>query len=90
MATTKTTGGSRLGKDARPKYLGVKITDGQKANAGNIIIRQRGSKFIPGKNVKMGSDDTLYAVKAGKVSITAKNKITYAGKKKLVRIVSIK
>lgn len=90
MATTKTTGGTRFGKDARPKYLGVKITDGQTAKAGNIIIRQRGAKFVPGENVRRGSDDTLYAAKPGKVSIISKNKINYNGKKKLIRIVNVK
>jgi large subunit ribosomal protein L27 len=91
MALTKTGGGgSRFGRDARPKFLGVKIADGQAAKAGNIIVRQRGTKFVAGENVRKGSDDTLYAAKAGKVSFLAKNKIGYDNRKKEIKIVSIK
>ena len=90
MAQTKTGGRSRMGKDALPKYLGVKISDGQTAKAGNIIVRQRGTRFKAGVNVKKGSDDTLYAQKAGKVSFSTKNKIGYDNRKKEIKIVSIK
>ncbi|MFH1894681.1 MAG: 50S ribosomal protein L27 [Patescibacteria group bacterium] len=90
MAETKTGGRSRMGKDARPKYLGVKISDGQVAEPGNIIVRQRGTKFVAGKNIRKGRDDTLYAAKAGKVFFVAKNKIGYDSRKKKIKIVSIK
>ncbi len=79
-----------MGKDALPKCLGVKIADGQKANAGNIIVRQRGTRFTAGVNVRKGSDDTLYAAKAGKVSFATKKKIGYDNRKKEIKIVSIK
>ena len=67
MAKTKSAGSTKLGRDSKPKYLGVKLYQGQKAQPGSIIIRQRGTKFIPGKNVRRGNDDTLYAVKSGTV-----------------------
>jgi large subunit ribosomal protein L27 len=90
MAITKSTGGTRMGRDARPKYLGVKINAGQTAKAGNIIVRQRGTRFVPGENVRKGADDTLYAAKEGKVSISTKNKISYDNRKKSIKVVSIK
>ncbi len=79
-----------MGKDALPKYLGIKISDGQVAKPGNIIVRQRGTKFVAGENVRKGSDDTLYAAKAGKISFTTKKKIGYDNRKKEIKIVSIK
>jgi large subunit ribosomal protein L27 len=90
MAQTKTGGRSKMGKDARPKYLGVKISAGEVAKPGNIIVRQRGTKFVAGVNVRKGSDDTLYAVKAGKVSFITKKKIGYDNRKKEIKIVSVK
>ncbi len=89
MAHTKAVGTTKLGRDSRPKYLGVKLSGGQKAKIGNIIIRQRGSKFVVGKGVKMGSDDTLFAVQDGKVSFTTKRVKKYNGQNKLVKIVSV-
>ena len=68
MAHTKSGGSTQNGRDSNPKYLGVKLYGGQKAQNGSIIVRQRGSKFIPGKNVRKGKDDTLYAVSNGVVS----------------------
>ncbi len=65
MAKTKSAGSTRLGRKSQPKYLGVKLFGGQIAKPGSIIIRQRGTKFIPGANVRRGNDDTLYAAKKG-------------------------
>jgi len=67
MAKTKTKGSTQLGRDSISKRLGVKLFDGQVARPGNIIIRQRGTKLLPGKNVRRGRDDTLYAIKEGEV-----------------------
>ncbi|MCF7791572.1 MAG: 50S ribosomal protein L27 [Victivallales bacterium] len=67
MAHKKGQSSSRNGRDSNPKYLGIKIFGGQKIRAGNIIIRQRGTKFHPGKNVGCGNDYTLYALKDGVV-----------------------
>ena len=65
MAHKKGVGSSRNGRDSNPKYLGVKIYGGQAVEAGNIIIRQRGTKFHPGFNVGRGGDDTLFATADG-------------------------
>lgn len=78
MAHKKGQGSSRNGRDSNAKRLGVKITDGQKVRAGGIIIRQRGTKWHPAKNVGRGRDDTLFALcdgivkyrSAGKTSVT--------------------
>jgi len=68
MAHVKSGGSTRLGRDSASKRLGVKIFGGQKALAGNIIIRQRGTKYRAGKNVMMGKDHTLFASASGSVS----------------------
>lgn len=67
MAHKKAGGSTRNGRDSNPKYLGVKRFGGQMINAGTIIIRQRGTKFHPGRNVGIGKDHTLYALVPGKV-----------------------
>jgi len=68
MAHKKAGGSSRNGRDSNPKMLGVKIFGGQHAEGGNIIVRQRGTKFHPGENVGMGKDHTLFALSDGQVS----------------------
>ncbi len=89
MASTKSEGSSRLGRDSQPKYLGVKLFEGQKASPGVIIIRQRGTKFLAGKNVKMGSDNTLFAMKDGLVKFKTKKKTRFDGSQRLIKIVSV-
>jgi large subunit ribosomal protein L27 len=89
MAKTKATGSTKLGRDSRPKYLGVKLFAGQKTKPGSIIIRQRGSKFIAGKNVKQGKDDTLYALKQGLVYFTTKRKKRFDNSQRIVKIVNV-
>ncbi|PIQ07376.1 MAG: 50S ribosomal protein L27 [Candidatus Nealsonbacteria bacterium CG18_big_fil_WC_8_21_14_2_50_37_10] len=90
MAKTKATGVSKLGRDSLPKYLGIKLSEGERARAGSIIVRQRGTKFLPGKNVKCGGDDTLYALKEGVVYFLTKRKNCFNGSRKLVKIVNVK
>jgi len=90
MAKTKSAGSSTLGRDSQPKYLGVKISGGQSARAGQVLVRQRGTKFLPGKNVALGSDDTLYAKKAGIVSFITKKKLRFNGSQRLAKVVEIK
>jgi large subunit ribosomal protein L27 len=68
MAHKKAGGSSRNGRDSNPKMLGVKIFGGQTIEAGNIIVRQRGTQFHPGENVGMGRDHTLFATADGHVS----------------------
>lgn len=67
MAHKKSGGSTSLGRDSAAKRLGVKVHDGQFVKNGSIIIRQRGSKYRPGKNVSQGKDDTLYATSDGLV-----------------------
>ena len=68
MAHKKGQGSIKNGRDSNPKMLGVKRYGGQSVSAGSIIVRQRGTKFHPGKNVGLGKDFTLFALKDGKVS----------------------
>jgi len=77
MAQTKTGGKTRQQPPRPGKRLGLKVTGGQKVKAGSILIRQRGSTFHPGKNVGMGRDFTLYALKEGVVSFTRKKSKKY-------------
>jgi large subunit ribosomal protein L27 len=72
MAHKKGVGSSRNGRDSNPKYLGVKMYGGQAIEAGNIIIRQRGTEFHKGSNVGMGRDHTLYALVDGTVEFKVK------------------
>jgi large subunit ribosomal protein L27 len=89
MSTSKQGGSSRLGRDSQAKRLGVKINQGEKAGVGQIIVRQRGSKFVAGKNVKKGGDDTIYAMTDGLVKIATKAKKLYDGTKRLVKVVNV-
>jgi len=89
VAKTKSAGSTRLGRDSQPKYLGVKLYEGQIAKPGSIIIRQRGTKFLPGKNVKRGSDDTLYALKKGVVRFTTKRIRRFDNRQRIVKIVNV-
>lgn len=89
MSTTKSAGSTKLGRDSRPKYLGVKLYQGQKAQIGSIIIRQRGTKFIAGKNVKRGNDDTLFAMKPGTVKFRTVIKTGFDGNKKTLKAVDV-
>lgn len=89
MAKTKATGTSRLGRDSLPKYLGIKLYEGEKAKPGMIIIRQRGTKFLPGKNVKRGGDDTLYALKEGIVRFGTKRKKSFNNSQRIAKIVNV-
>ena len=72
MAHKKGAGSSRNGRESESKRLGVKIYGGQQAKAGNILVRQRGTKHHPGVNVGMGKDHTLFALVDGKVEFTKK------------------
>jgi large subunit ribosomal protein L27 len=68
MAHKKGLGSSKNGRDSNPKYLGVKMFDGQSVVPGNIIVRQRGTRFRPGPGTELGRDDTIFAVRVGTVS----------------------
>ncbi|MFA7320070.1 MAG: 50S ribosomal protein L27 [Dokdonella sp.] len=72
MAHKKAGGSTRNGRDSNPKYLGVKMSGGQACNAGNIIIRQRGTKYRPGTGVGVGRDHTIFAIVDGVVEFKTK------------------
>jgi len=89
MSTSKSSGATKLGRDSQPQYLGVKLFAGQKVKPGMTIIRQRGTKFLPGKNVKRAGDDTLYALIEGVVKFTTKRKIKFDGSQRLAKVVHV-
>lgn len=89
MASTKSSGSTRLGRDSASKRLGVKLFDGQVAKAGNILIRQRGSKFLAGTNVRQGADDTLYSVVDGIVKFSEKVKKSFDGTRRKVKMINV-
>ncbi len=74
FATKKGVGSSRNGRDSKAKRLGVKRGDGQYVLAGNILVRQKGTRIHPGNNVRRGRDDTLFAIKSGIVCFENKGK----------------
>jgi large subunit ribosomal protein L27 len=89
MAHTKSAGTAHLGRDSQPKYLGIKLHDGQTAEVGQIIVRQNGGKILPGLNVKQGKDDTLYAMAKGLVKFKTKRKTRFDGAQRVVKVVSV-
>lgn len=74
MAHKKGVGSSRNGRDSAPKFLGVKRYGGERVRAGNIIVRQRGTRIHPGRNVGRGKDDTLFSLVDGVVTFEFKSK----------------
>jgi len=90
MAHTKAKGTTKLGRDSESKRLGVKIFGGSPIKCGQIIIRQRGTAYTPGENVKRGNDDTLYATCDGIVSYREVSRIAFTGNRRKKQIVSVK
>lgn len=89
MAHTKSGGSTKLGRDSKSKRLGVKINHGQVAKAGQIIVRQRGSKVLAGKNVRRADDDTLYAATTGTVEFKQTKKTKFDGNRRYAKQVSV-
>lgn len=89
MAHKKAAGSTSLGRESESKRLGVKLTDGEWAKSGAIIIRQRGTKYHAGLNVSKGKDDTLFAAHAGLVKFTTKKLRKYDGSLKDCKIVNV-
>jgi large subunit ribosomal protein L27 len=89
MSHKKAAGVTRLGRDSASQRLGVKLSDGQYAKSGNIIIRQRGTQYFAGKNVKMGVDHTLFAVANGIVKYTNKTMKKYDNRTAKVKVVNV-
>lgn len=89
MATKKAGGSTKNGRDSNPKYLGVKVNDGERALAGAILVRQRGTPVIAGKNVGMGRDHTLYALREGIVQFKYTRKTHFDNTLKEKKIVHV-
>lgn len=89
MAHTKAGGSTNLGRDSKAKRLGVKKYGGQKVVPGNIIVRQRGSKFRSGDGTRIGNDDTIYAIKEGVVAFKKRKMKRFTGGLQEVKIVSV-
>jgi len=89
MAHVKSKGSTKLGRDSQPKYLGVKRADGQYVKAGEILVRQRGTKFLPGPGTRVGKDDTIYAIKSGVVKFITKMKVNFDGSRKKRKFVMV-
>jgi large subunit ribosomal protein L27 len=89
MSHKKAGGSTRLGRDSQPQYLGAKVGDGETVNPGAVLVRQRGTRIHPGKNVKKGTDDTLYSIIAGKVKFSRRKKERFDGAMKMRKFVSI-
>lgn len=90
MAHKKQGSASKNLRDSNPQYLGTKIYDGGQALAGSVIVRQRGTKILPGAGVGIGKDHTLFALKAGTVKFGTKRKLNFDGtmtKRKSVNII---
>ena len=90
MAHTKAKSTSKLGRDSNAQRLGVKVFGGQKIQAGEIIVRQRGSKYYSGEGVARGNDDTIYAKKDGVVTFTKEKIKKFTGRKIDKAVVSVK
>jgi len=89
MAHKKSAGTTKNGRDSNPKYLGVKLTDGDTAQPGSVLIRQRGTDVMAGKNVGMGKDHTLFALVGGKVKFTTKRKMNFDRKTVVKKVVHV-
>jgi large subunit ribosomal protein L27 len=90
MSTVKSGGTSKNLRDSNPKFLGTKLFAGEEAGVGAVIVRQRGTRILAGKNVAVGRDHTLFAMKAGKVEFTEKRKKRFDGsvqKRKVANVI---
>ena len=90
MAHTKSGGSTKLGRDSAAKRLGIKIQDGEPVSVGQIIIRQRGTRYLPGENVLRGGDDTLYAKMNGTVRFSSKIKNKFDSSRRVATVVAVR
>lgn len=89
MSKTKSSGTSKLGRDSRSKRLGVKRFGGQAVKGGMILIRQRGTRVLPGVNVRQGKDDTLYAARNGVVKFRTVRKTKFDGTQRRAKVIDV-
>ena len=83
MASKKAGGTAKNLNTSQPKYLGVKLYAGEMAKVGDVLVRQRGTRMVPGKNVGLGKDHTLFALQPGVVSFRTVRKVGFDGRKKI-------
>lgn len=89
MSTVKAAGVAKNLRDSNPKFLGTKLYAGQKAKTGMVIVRQRGTKIVAGKNVGVGKDHTLFALADGKVNFTTIRKKKFDGSVKRLSVANV-
>ena len=89
MAHKKAGGSTKNGRDSGPQYLGIKLSQGSAAKIGSILVRQRGSVVLPGRNVKMGRDHTLFALKDGRVVFASRRKTHFDGRTIIKKVASV-
>lgn len=89
MSHVKAGGTAKNLRDSNPKFLGTKLYDGQQAGTGSIIVRQRGTKILAGKNVAVGKDHTLFALKEGTVKFTEQRKKRFDGSIKRLKVANV-
>jgi large subunit ribosomal protein L27 len=89
MAHKKSAGTTKNGRDSNPKYLGIKLSPGSLAQAGSVIVRQRGTDVLPGKGVAIGKDHTIYSLIVGRVTLTHKRKTHFDGTTKKKKVISV-
>ena len=89
MAHRKAGGTAKNLRDSNPKYLGVKLADGESAMAGSVIVRQRGTVVMAGTNVSMGRDHTLFALKPGIVKFGSRRKTSFNGRTVVKKVVNV-
>lgn len=89
MAHVKGSGTTSLGRDSQGQRLGIKLYAGQAAKIGSILVRQRGTKYRPGLNVKRSHDDTLFATKSGKVEFKTRRIKKFSGKMSIATFINV-
>jgi large subunit ribosomal protein L27 len=89
MASTKAKGSTKNGRDSQSKRLGVKLFGGQTVKKGQIIVRQRGSKYFVGLNAKLAGDDTVFALKDGVVTFKKQKISSYTGHRSVKNVISV-
>ena len=89
MAHRKAGGTAKNLRDSNPKYLGIKLSDGQMAQSGSIIVRQRGTAIMAGTNVSTGKDHTLFALKPGIVKFGSRRKVSFNGATVTKKVVNV-
>lgn len=89
MAHRKAGGTAKNLRDSQPKYLGIKLSDGQKARSGSVIVRQRGTVVLAGNGVGLGRDHTLFALKDGTVKFANKRKTSFHGRTQVKKVVNV-